>query len=435
MYRKLSAPISVQVEITSNCNNNCIYCYNHWREYGKSLSTTLSTENLNFICEQLVIHQVFTVTITGGEPLLFWECLPEAIEKLEAANVGVSLNSNLTLLTPKIARALKASGLKTILTSILSNDEKIHDQLSNRTGAWEQTVQGIETAIAQGFNVSANMVLLKQNHKHIYSTAAFLKSLGVQSFSATKASPSLNSRNFDELRLNTEELRESLSVLETIKQDLSMSVDILECYPLCLLADLNRFSHFARRGCTAGITGCTIGADGDVRPCSHADLTYGNIFQTKLSDIFGAMDDWRDGKYVPKDCRQCSYFRMCSGGCRMEAKYLGDICGKDPYMTSKQEITPKSQSFNQPSALSQNQRYFLQPDLRWRVEEFGAVIGTNASSPLLINDDGLKIIRSLPRSGFTSAEIVQENDPNRENIERFLTTLLRTKFIVPVKVQ
>ena len=30
-YRELSAPISIQFEITGACNNNCVHCYNHWR--------------------------------------------------------------------------------------------------------------------------------------------------------------------------------------------------------------------------------------------------------------------------------------------------------------------------------------------------------------------------------------------------------------------
>ena len=119
----------------------------------------------------------------------------------------------------------------------------------------------------------------------------------------------------------------------------------------------------------------------------------------------------------------------------MEAKYLGNICGKDPYMTNPKDITPKSRFSNQPITLSQNQRYFLQPDLCWRIEEFGAVIGTRVSNPLLINDDGLKILRTLPHSGFTFAEVAQENDPNRKNIERFLTILLQAKFIAPNKAQ
>ena len=32
LYRCLSAPISVQVELTARCPNRCVHCYNHWRK-------------------------------------------------------------------------------------------------------------------------------------------------------------------------------------------------------------------------------------------------------------------------------------------------------------------------------------------------------------------------------------------------------------------
>jgi MoaA/NifB/PqqE/SkfB family radical SAM enzyme len=73
MYRKLSAPISVQMEITGNCNNSCIYCYNHWREHEKLASTKLSSKNLNIICDQLISTQVFKVTLTGGRTTFILE--------------------------------------------------------------------------------------------------------------------------------------------------------------------------------------------------------------------------------------------------------------------------------------------------------------------------------------------------------------------------
>lgn len=429
LYKKLSAPISVQIEITSNCNNNCIYCYNHWREKRQISFMSLSSENLIHICNQLKDSKIFSATLTGGEPLLVWKQLLAAIEHLKQANINVNLNSNLTLITPEIARALKKSGLKTILASILSSDEKIHDQLSNCKGAWKQTIKGIKVAIAHDLRVSANMVLLKQNHKFIYETVEFLKSIGIYSFSATKASPSLNSRNFSEFRLSVEELRTSLNILETIKEKLEMNVDILECYPLCLLSDLNKFWHYGRRNCTAGITTCTIGSDGGIRPCSHSDMSYGNVFKERLVDIFSRMTDWRDGRYIPDDCKYCAYLKMCSGGCRMEAKHLGDICGKDPYMTNSDDVIPKSFDVAQINKISLNQKYLLKPNFRWRVEEFGAVIAVQESSPLLVNNDGFDILRKLSNSSFSVVEMAKETNSGTESIKTFFSRLLKSRFI------
>lgn len=435
MYRKLSAPISVQLEITGDCNNNCIYCYNHWREQGVKSPAPFSSKELDYICDQIISCKVFKVTLTGGEPLLFWKNILTVIKRLSSEKIDVTLNSNLAMLTPEIAAELKRSGLKSILVTILSDDEAVHDFLSCRTGAWRKTIKGIKVAIAQRLNIGVNMVLLKQNHKSLYKTAEFVKSLGVCFFSATKASPALNSRNFDDFRLGIKELRESLEVLEVVKERLGMNVDVLECYPLCLLSDLNKFWHYGRRSCTAGITTCTIGFNGNVRPCSHSDMLYGSIFKEKLTDIFHKMSDWVEGKYIPDSCKSCAYLKMCSGGCRMEAKYRGDICGKDPYMTHPNDVISKAAETITISEISVNQKFFLKKNFWWRQEEFGAIISADGAETCLVNTDGLILLQQLPDRPFAIDDIARKIDSDPDWIRTFLSYLLRRRFILPVKKQ
>ncbi len=277
------------------------------------------------------------------------------------------------------------------------------------------------------------MVLLKQNHKDIYETAKFLKSVGVNSFSATKASPALNSRNFEDFMLSITELRESLNVLEDVKKELGMSVDVLECYPLCLLSDLNRFWNYGRRNCTAGITSCTIGSDGNIRPCSHSDMIYGNIFKENLPDIFDKMDDWREGRYIPTDCKKCAYLKGCSGGCRMEAKYFGDICGKDPHMTNPVDVILRSDNDTKIDEISLHQKYLLKPNIRVRKEEFGAVVAAQGSETALINNDGFQILRKITSSSFSVEEVVRIIDSKQKSLRRFFAYLLKCRLIYPVE--
>lgn len=433
LYRKLSAPISVQIEITGSCNNNCVYCYNHWREKNQIFFKSLSAENLSRICDQLISSKVFTVTLTGGEPLLLWKQLSTVISRLESSNISVSVNSNLTIFTKEIAQTLKESGLKGILTSFLSHDEKIHDRLANRTGSWKQAVNGIEIAVANDFNISANMVLLKQNHEAIYETARFLKSIGVNSFSATKASPALNSRNFRDFMLDISELRESLNALESVKKELGMSVDVLECYPLCLLSDLNKFWNYGRRNCTAGATSCTIGSDGNIRPCSHSDMIYGNIFEENLPDIFNKMDDWREGKYIPNDCKECAHLKICSGGCRMEAKYFGNICGKDPHMTNPSDVISKSENDSKIEEISLSQKYSLKQNICFREEEFGAVVAAQGSETALINKDGFQMLKKAIGYSFSIKEMAKKINSKQESLRKFFAYLLKCRLIYPAE--
>jgi len=47
MYRTLKAPISAQIEVTEECDNCCLHCYNFWRvkdaTTAKRITTTRTT--------------------------------------------------------------------------------------------------------------------------------------------------------------------------------------------------------------------------------------------------------------------------------------------------------------------------------------------------------------------------------------------------------
>lgn len=92
------------------------------------------------------------------------------------------------------------------------------------------------------------------------------------------------------------------------------------------------------------------------------------------------MDDWRNGAYIPKECLACKFVTACSGGCRMEAKYYGNICGKDPHMTGPEDViklpvvAAKSASDIRP-----DDRFKIIEKLQIREEKFGATINIPAN--------------------------------------------------------
>lgn len=429
-YKALRTPISVQLELTEECTNNCIHCYNHWRIPSAKLSV-LNKRKIEQVIQRLVEANVMAVTLTGGEPLINSNLVLYSIKELRKANIDVNLNSNLVLLDFELAKKLKMQGLEMILTSLLSWDSNVHDYLSCRTGAFKKTLEGIKQAIDAGLKVSVNMVLTQMNFSHIYQTAVLAKKLGVKSFSATKASPALNSRDFNELRLSKKQVFESLEILEKIKKEIDIYVDILECYPLCLFEDINRFQHFARRSCSAGKTSCTIGANGLVRPCSHADMTYGNILNEKLSIIWERMLDWRGEIYLHTECKKCKFLAQCSGGCRMEAKYCGNICGKDPYMTSSANITQQLEKKRIPF-LNTNQLLFMNKGIRFREENFGYLIYSGKST-LFITTDSYLLLKNIGNDNFAIANLADKMQYSIAELNLFFSVLAEKAMLSIVK--
>ena len=251
IYKTLSAPLDVQVEVTTLCNEACVHCYNFWRgkQFKKEVANfpqkTLQKDQLSHIMAGLIQDQVFSVTFTGGEPFLYRSTVIEGIRQAREGGLDCSLNSNLTTMTPATADRLRKMGLGSILTSLHSFDEEIHDAITQREGFFKRTVRGIKICQEAGLSVAANMVVTRMNQNQVFETGAFVKKLGVKSFSATKATPCLGGTNFSEIGINRGAFKQMLEDLLRLEKDEGIDVDVLMSYPLCALGDGNHFRKFA----------------------------------------------------------------------------------------------------------------------------------------------------------------------------------------------
>lgn len=320
MATKLSAPVDVQIELTQDCNWRCRHCYNYWRSDRATTKTSkhLSCDDLLRIVQELTANRIPSITITGGEPFSRRREVFMLLEMVEKTGIHASINTNLSLVREEDVKKLTDEhGSVSILFSLLSADAAEHERLAGvPNGTHAQVIKTAALAIQYGLQVSLNMVLMRENFRTMEITALLAKNLGVRTFCATKALPNTHAPDGAFL-LSAEEVRWSLSELMRIEKLLDMPVDILGCYPRCLFADTPAYQRFSHRTCVAGCTTVTIGADGNVRPCSHMEMSYGSIFHEPLADIWQKMDGWRDGEFVPEQCRGCQVVAACRGGCRV----------------------------------------------------------------------------------------------------------------------
>ncbi|MBU1119831.1 radical SAM protein [Patescibacteria group bacterium] len=140
IYKTLSVPLDVQVEVTTLCNEACVHCYNFWRggQFKKEVANfpqkTLQKDQLSHIIAELIQDQVFRVTFTGGEPFLYRSTVIEGIRLAREGGLDCSLNSNLTTMNSATADRLGEVGLGSILTSLHSFDERTHDAITPKKG-------------------------------------------------------------------------------------------------------------------------------------------------------------------------------------------------------------------------------------------------------------------------------------------------------------
>ena len=434
MNLRLKSPLNVQLEVTGDCTSQCVHCYNYWRQKSDQRQqhakiSSLTKENASFILEKLGKSEVFNLTITGGEPLLNFPVALRSIELARSMNMGVGLNSNLVPLTKEKAKFLKRAGLHHILTSILGPTAEIHDSLTQQKGSFKGLIAGIQNAHEAGIRVSANMVVSRRSHEYVIKTAEVVAKLGIKNFMATKAGCPGNCSNFSHLAINQQQLVKFLNDLCWVNENLGLSVDTLEPIPFCALQGVKWPEFFTSRKCHAGVTTATISYDGSVRPCSHLDISCGNILTEDFATIWARMEPWSHGFQTPTECSGCKMLNMCGSGCRMEAKTsTGKINGLDPF-TSISRVNEMAETIRHsrghPEVITV--KSFKTPDFRLRKEAFGGVFVFRQKS-VFLDAKGFAVVSQL-RPMTTYDLETMDIDWNSLDCRKFISGLVRRNVI------
>ena len=440
MISKLRSPIFVQVEITSDCNNNCMHCYNFWNylpdvQKRKSLSIT----ELKLVSKILGKNDVFYVTITGGEPFIRKDKFYRFVEFLQDQNIRIMVNSNATLLNEEDGERLADSHIEIFLVSLNSLNPQRHNLIAGSDSAFENTIRGIKILQKHKINTAVNMVASKLNYEDIYLTGKWLyDNFGIENFSATPICPSC--KEHYQLELNSEEILKSLEQLISLRKELGIRVDILEVLPTCLFTDYEGANIreivkvFSKRMCTAGNTTITIGSEGDARVCSFARESYGNILDENFKKIWNRMRKWRDDSLLPLECRDCVIVDSCGGGCKLDFRTKNEGCKLAS--PSKAAIKEKQDIFfSEILEISMDEQYSFSGKVHYREERKDLfILAINPMYFIITNQEGLKLTKHLiGLDFFTPNTIIKSLGLDYNNSKKFFAELLNKGFLKPLK--
>lgn len=101
--------------------------------------------------------------ISGGEPMLRPD-FAEIFDFITSQSATYTLNTNGTLITPKIARLMKKKGIK--LVAIYGHDARIHDHITRNPGSFEATIQGMHYLKEEGAGFIVQIVPMKDNYAY-----------------------------------------------------------------------------------------------------------------------------------------------------------------------------------------------------------------------------------------------------------------------------
>lgn len=315
----VSAPFKADVALTYACNNGCSHCYNEPDRFDlPSLALADWTRVFDKLAEIGVPH----VILTGGEPTLHPD-LSAIIRRADSLGLIVGMNSNGRLLGhPGKMAALAEAGLNHVQITLESSRPEVHNAMVG-TAAFDQTVRGIESALASGVHTITNTTLTRQNQGHALEIVDFLHDLGLHTF-AMNGMIYAGGGFADPEAIPSEEMAALLDAVQDRAAALGMR------FLWYTVTDYCRFSPMALglapKRCNAAEYSICIEPTGDVLPCQSYYVSAGNIltdpwdtiWNSELFLSFRNREEDPIAAGLPEQCWDCPDLAMCGGGCRLE---------------------------------------------------------------------------------------------------------------------
>lgn len=320
---ELARPLTGEITLLDRCNNRCRFCYMaapFASDRARKL-TEMSFEQIAFLIKRMAQEvQVRDLILTGGEPSLRQD-LPDIVA--EAAKYGLNpimiSNGVVAGMNLKLCEALAKAGLKTAQISLESPDEAVHNQMVGNPHAWKATVQAIITLKSLGVHAYPNSTLAAANAKSIVGMPAFLKGLGITTWSSNglvRAGRGLS--NLDELGISYEEM--SIVVPKMAHAAKSAGVRFTWYLPVPACIFPMHAIGFGHRGCTAANTVAITNSSGKLIACNNMhDEHLGDLLDPAESFVSmwesKAAKWWRNREFAPEFCRSCPHADTCRGAC------------------------------------------------------------------------------------------------------------------------
>ncbi|HUU43753.1 MAG TPA: radical SAM protein [Planctomycetota bacterium] len=260
------------VATTSRCPMRCVYC--SAENYPDA--PDMSTSRLRSLVAEAQDLGAYAIDFSGGEPLLRPD-LPEVVAAVDDRSVTVLSTSGFNF--PEMSRDLRRAGLDYVVVSLDSFDARVNNERRGHPDATGIAVKAVRAAVREGFYTALNMVadetMLEPGAFEAYLRAA--QALGVHEVSpvAPRACVRLGRHRFRGFtpaqvdRLRRLQVRfNRMTHLPTVT-----SLDYAESY----------------YGCPGGSMHCYVSAAGDVTPCPGFPVSFGNVNDQPLAEVYENM--------------------------------------------------------------------------------------------------------------------------------------------------
>lgn len=112
--------------VGNGCNYNCFYC--HHEGYFNEKSIKIDSEKLEKIYYFTKKHNIRNISITGGEPFMYWENTVKILTQFNNDEYVKTLNSNISLLDKHIEELVKFNPIE-FHVNLSSLKDRVHQEI------------------------------------------------------------------------------------------------------------------------------------------------------------------------------------------------------------------------------------------------------------------------------------------------------------------
>ena len=321
-YVTLKSPIRVLYDISPVCNLQCRFCYIDWEntcDHGANYSHP-PIEHVTNILSKLRDAGVMDVVTLGGEIFSYSEWF-EVIRFGTQIGLNFGIISNGTAISHDIATRI-AGYVNSCAISFHAPDAATYEYLVGAPGEFDNVINGLKYLSEAGIKIGILFSPVPKNYLRLYDTIEVLIEeyhIQLTAVQVNRMVPQGRARDnwTSEVFLPLNEFHKIFPQMLHAKNDFGIHVEFGDAFPLCQLEEI--YWDMVVK-CEYGTILGTIGANGDVRRCPCGSNSIGNMLQKPLSEIWRnspVLKDYRQLRWLPVKCSNCTIFERCGGGCSM----------------------------------------------------------------------------------------------------------------------
>lgn len=269
--------------ITCRCGYDCEHCYDAAnRGEEESVGVTSWVE----VTRRLEEIGTGVIVLTGGEPMLRYDCLLAILEAHDARLTDLHLHTSGAGVTPSRARELARAGLVAAGIGLDFPDAERHDRFRGAPGAFAAAAGALEAFVDAGVFTYMNVCLTPRLlvNRGLYGLLELARALRVGAVQLLEPKPCGRYAQRDASQLLSDEARRRVWAFFS---EANRSPRYRHHPPVAAPA---LFERPEACGCLmGGVSQLAINSAGEVQPCLFVPVSFGNVVSEGFDAILARM--------------------------------------------------------------------------------------------------------------------------------------------------